>query len=187
MTVATEGFPPNVRVAAPRLRAVGASLVETEADRAALPFTRDAFELVTSRHPVDVWWSEIARVLRPGGTYFAQHVGPHSLRELSEFFVGALPEQSKRDPEVERRGAEAAGLIVLSMRTERPRAVFSDVGAVVYFLRLVPWIVPGFSIATHRQRLRALHEVIVRHGGFETTASRVLVEATKRAPEARRP
>ncbi|MBV8304810.1 MAG: hypothetical protein JOZ04_11405, partial [Acidimicrobiia bacterium] len=29
------------------------------------------------------------------------------------------------------------------MSVERPQTVFYDVGAVVYFLRLVPWIVPG--------------------------------------------
>ncbi len=41
----------------------------------ALPFAAGVFELLISRHPVEVWWDEIARVLRPGGTDFAQHVG----------------------------------------------------------------------------------------------------------------
>lgn len=50
---------------------------------------------------------------------------------------------------------------------------------VVYFLRLVPWIVPGFSVARCRDALHDLHGVIEREGGFETTASRVLIDATK--------
>jgi len=37
-------------------------------DQASLPFADEAFDLVTSRHPIAVWWSEIARLLRPGGT-----------------------------------------------------------------------------------------------------------------------
>jgi SAM-dependent methyltransferase len=50
-------------------------LVITAQTRPALPFADGTFELVISRHPIEVWWHEIARVLRPGGTCFAQHVG----------------------------------------------------------------------------------------------------------------
>jgi hypothetical protein len=49
----------------------------------------------------------------------------------------------------------------------------------VYFLRLVSWIVPGFTVARFRPQLRELHEDIERHGAFETTAGRTLVEATR--------
>jgi SAM-dependent methyltransferase len=40
-----------------------------------LPFADDAFDLVISRHPATVCWSKIARVVAPGGAYFARHVG----------------------------------------------------------------------------------------------------------------
>ena len=178
LSVATEGFPPSVAVAGPRLRARGAHLVVTSQTTPGLPFAAGTFDLVISRHPVDVWWTEIARVLEPGGTYFAQHVGPDSLRDLSDLLLGPLPSESKRSPEAERAGAEGAGFTVHELRVEHPRTVFSDIGAVVYFLRLVPWIVPGFTVAVYRDRLRDLHEVMQRDGGFETTASRMLVEAT---------
>jgi SAM-dependent methyltransferase len=103
LAVATEGLPASVAIAAPRLRSTGVHLVVTSQTRQALPFAAGAFELVISRHPIEVWWREIARVLRPGGTYFAQHVGPHSLRSLSEFLMGPLPDASNRDTELERR------------------------------------------------------------------------------------
>jgi SAM-dependent methyltransferase len=179
VSVATEGFAPSVAVAGPQLRDRGAHLVVTSQTPSGLPFAADTFELVISRHPVDVWWTEITRVLRPGGTYFAQHVGPNSLRNLSEFLMGRLPAGSKRDPDVERSAAEAAGMAVRGLHVEHPRTVFYDVGAVVYFLRLVPWIVPGFAATKYKDRLRELHEVMQRDGGFETAASRMLVEATK--------
>lgn len=179
LSVATEGFPLSVAIAGPRLRGRGVHLVVTSQDDHALPFARDRFDLVLSRHPAEVWWEEIARVLRPGGTYFAQHVAPHSLRSLSELFLGPLPDTSRRDPEVERRAAESAGLLVRTMRVERPRTAFYDIGAVVYFLRLVPWIVPAFTVSKHRETLQQLHQRIERDGPFEITASRTLVEATK--------
>jgi SAM-dependent methyltransferase len=183
LAVATEGYPPSVAAAAPRLAARGVHLVVTSQTRAALPLREASFDLVISRHPVEPWWAEIARVLRPGGTYFAQHVGPSSLRTLSERLMGPWPTASThaRDPQAERRAAEDAGLEVRTMQLERPRTAFHDIGAVVYFLRLVPWIVPGFTVEGHRTALRELHADIERDGSFETTASRTLVEVVKPA------
>ena len=82
LLVASEGYAPNVAVAAAQARARAApTSSRRQDDRAALPFAGETFDLVTSRHPVQTWWSEIARVLRPGGTYFSQQVGPDSVRE----------------------------------------------------------------------------------------------------------
>jgi hypothetical protein len=49
----------------------------------------------------------------------------------------------------------------------------------VYFLRLVVWIVPGFTVDGYHDRLRALHEQIGRDGPYVAHASRFLIEATK--------
>jgi SAM-dependent methyltransferase len=147
-------------------------------DAPPLPFADDAFDLVTSRHPAAVWWTEIARVLRPGGTYLAQHVGPESLVELYEWFLG--PQRGgvhHRHPQRESAEAEAAGLRVSHARMERLRVELFDVGAVVYLLRKVIWIVPGFDSARYRRRLRELHERIRRDGSFVTYSTRVLFEA----------
>ncbi len=177
LLVATEGYAPNVSVAARRLVPLGACVVATQDDR--LPFASHAFDLITSRHPIDTYWNEIARLLRPGGAYLSQQVGPHSVRELSEFMMGPLPPSSTRDPELARRNAASAGLVVNDLRQERLRTVFYDVGAVVYFLRLVIWIVPGFTVERNRARLRALHEQIQSTGPFVAHATRFLIEATK--------
>jgi SAM-dependent methyltransferase len=69
LAVATEAFPPSVAVAAPRLRARGIHLMVTSQARAGLPLAAESFELVVSRHPIEPWWAEIARVLEPGGSY----------------------------------------------------------------------------------------------------------------------
>ncbi len=179
LMVATEGFATNVVVAARRLLPRGVYVVATESDRRALPFSSATFDLVTSRHPVDTWWEEIAWVLRPGGTYLSQQVGPDSVRELSELMMGPLPPGSARDPELARRAAEDAGLEVTNLQSQRLRTVFYDVGAVVYFLRLVIWIVPGFTVAGYDGQLRALHDQIQRDGSFVAHATRFLIQATK--------
>ena len=109
-------------------------VAEAAAAPAPLPFGDDAFDLVTSRHPVTVWWSEIAR----------------------------------------------AGLDVVDLRTARLRIEFRDVGAVVWFLRKVIWMVPGFTVAADRDRLRDLHALIEAEDPFVGHSTRYLIEA--RAP-----
>lgn len=179
LTAATESWPPNVAKATALLHPRGVVVV-ADRDEPPLPFGDAAFDLVVSRHPVTVWWQEIARVLRPGGTYFAQHVGPASAFELVEFFIGPQPEaRGARHPDRARQGAAAAGLDVLSVRMESLRMEFFDVGAVVYFLRKVIWMVPDFTVAAYRDRLRAMHEHIAAEGSFVAHSSRYLIEARK--------
>ncbi|WP_413758814.1 class I SAM-dependent methyltransferase [Streptomyces sp. MMBL 11-3] len=180
LTAATEGWPPNVARATALLHPRGAVVVASQED-APLPFGDGAFGLVTSRHPVTPHWTEIARVLRPGGTYFAQHVGPASAFEVVEYFLGPKSEAHRghRHPGRERAGAEAAGLEVVDLRAERLRMEFLDVGAVVHFLRKVVWMVPDFTVARYRDRLLRLHEQITAEGPFVAHSSRHLIEARK--------
>jgi SAM-dependent methyltransferase len=177
--VATEGWPPNVPVAAERLRPQGGSVVQAEAARPVLPFADATFDLVTSRHPATVHWEEIARVLAPGGTYFAQHVGGGTNVEISEHFLGPIERADRRDHHVEAAAAEAAGLEVVDCRNERLGLRFFDVGAMVWFLRKVVWTVPGFTVERYRPQLLALHERIRDEGEFRSTMSRTLFEARK--------
>ncbi|MFJ5231282.1 methyltransferase domain-containing protein [Kitasatospora sp. NPDC088391] len=178
--VATEGWPPNAARATRLLHPLGAVLVAVPED-APLPFADGAFDLVTSRHPARVDFPEIARVLAPGGTYFAQHVGGRTNVELSAFFLGPFEVPTGRDPEVEAERARAAGLEVVQCRNERLRLEFFDVGAVVWFLRKVIWTVPDFSVERYRERLRDLHASIGREGVFVSTMSRTLFEARRPA------
>ncbi|WP_428952600.1 class I SAM-dependent methyltransferase [Streptomyces sp. cg35] len=182
LIAATEGWPPNVAKATRLLAPRGVVVVASPED-APLPFADAAFDLVTSRHPVKAHFAEIARVLRPGGTYFAQHVGPSSVFEVVEYFLGPQPEQVRRarDPYTEQAEAEAVGLEIVDLRAERLRIEFHDIGAVVHFLRKVVWMVPGFTVEAYRPRLLALHERIERDGPFVAHSTRHLIEARKPA------
>jgi SAM-dependent methyltransferase len=177
-TVATESWPPNLERAQRNLAPLGIVVV-ADADEPPLPFADDTFDLVSSRHPVVAYFEEIARVLAPGGTYFAQHVGPASAHDLCEFFLGPFPRSDARDPEVARRQAEAAGLEVVDLRSEQLDMRFFDVGAVVYYLRKVIWMVPDFSVEKYRDRLLSMHEYIEHEGYFASPVSRFLIEARK--------
>jgi hypothetical protein len=162
LMVATESWPPNLARAAGRLRPRGVPVVADD-DGPRLPFADAVFDLV----------------LRPGGTYFSQQVGPGSVRELTEVFLGPQSLGSARAPERAKAAAEAAGLTVEDLRQESLRTVFHDVGAVIYFLRKVVWIVPEFTVDRYRPQLEALHHRIQSSGPFVAHATRFLIEARK--------
>ncbi|MEV4659764.1 class I SAM-dependent methyltransferase [Micromonospora sp. NPDC049301] len=177
LLTATEAWPPNVEVARRTLRRVGATVVAVT-PAAPLPFRDASFDLVVSRHPVHTDWTETARLLRPGGTFLSQQIGAGTMRELSEAMLGPLPPPNQRHPEQAVAAARAAGLRVVDLRQARLRAVFHDIGAVVWFLRKVIWTVPGFTVDRYRPQLRALHHRITTEGPFVAYAQRFLIEAT---------
>ena len=180
---ATESWPPNIAVARRNLGPLGASVAEAD-DLADLPFPAESFDLVVSRHPADVLWEEIARVLQPGGTYLSQQVGAGTNRELYEFMMGPQPANNDRSPQAAVADATAAGLVVIDLREQALRVEFYDIAAVVYFLRKVLWTVPGFTVDGYRDQLARLHDQIQREGPFVAHAQRFLIEARK--PLARR-
>jgi SAM-dependent methyltransferase len=178
--VATEGFAPNAALARQRLAPLGALVVQS-GDSDGLPFADGSFDLVVSRHPVRVWWDEVARVLSPGGRYLSQQVGAGSVCELTDFMMGPQSVGRSRHPDRARAAATAAGLHVMDLRAEALRVEFFDIAAVIVFLRKVVWIVPGFTVDRYRDRLLALHQRIKAGGPFVAHSQRFLIEARKPA------
>ncbi|MFB9907574.1 class I SAM-dependent methyltransferase [Allokutzneria oryzae] len=178
LLAATESWPPNVAVARRNLEPLGGKVFEAP-DEGPLPFDDESFELVVSRHPTVTIWPEIARVLRPGGTYLSQQVGAGTMRELTDFMMGPQPVSQARSTERAKASAAAEGLTVTQLRHESLRAEFFDVGAVVHFLRKVLWTVPGFTVEGYRDRLAAMHRHITEHGSFVAHTQRFLIEARR--------
>lgn len=177
--VVTEGWPPNARRARELLGPRGVEVVEVAAGER-LPLPDASFALVSARHPIAPDWAEIHRVLRPGGTYLAQHVGPRSAFELIERFVGPVPGPVARDADDEVAAAGRAGLVVEDLRRATCRMELLDVGAVVWILRKCVWWVPDFTVARYEGVLRELDA--------EMRAGRPLVaHSTRHLIEARRP
>ncbi len=179
--VVTEGWPLNVERACGLLSSRGVEVVPVGQGQP-LPFPDASFELVTSRHPVNPDWHEIARVLIDEGTYLAQHVGPASAFELIEWFLGPQTREGLgRDPDREAAAARAASLQIVGLRTARCRMEFFDIGAVVYILRKCVWWVPDFTVERYRERLEQLDAHIRGHGVFVAHSTRTLIEATRAA------
>lgn len=160
--VATEDWPPNVALAHERLAPLGVSVVAAQRpSRAPLPFAAASFDLVINRHTgfyaVAVW-----RVLQPSGRFLTQQVDVVGGRKLQEAMGRVVKERPT-----------SFALALHYLRTETDFRVeraephvdtitFRDVGALVYYLVNIPWIMPGFSVDSHLPHLLALQDQIER-------------------------
>jgi SAM-dependent methyltransferase len=178
LLVATESWPPSLKVARGNLSRVGGHVVAA-ADAGRLPFATGTFDLVVSRHPTVTVWDEIARVLKPGGSYLSQQVGAGSMHEVTEAMMGPTPVSDERSTDNARTSAENAGLEVVDLRHESLRTEFFDIAAVVHYLRKVIWIVPGFTADRYKDKLYDVHRQIQGTGSFVAYSKRFLIEARK--------
>ena len=56
---------------------------------------------------------------------------------------------------------------------------FTDVGAIGYYLKAVPWEVPGFTVRSHLRHLLALQDRLEAGEELEFYAAKYLIEACK--------
>ncbi|WP_328818780.1 class I SAM-dependent methyltransferase [Nonomuraea cypriaca] len=172
-TVATEGHPPNAPIARRRLAPLGVEVVEAAG---ALPFPDGSFDLVVDRHEsYDPY--EIRRVLAPGGTFVTQQVAGRDLEEINAALGGPPHEGRDWDLTMATTALIDAGLDVTWSREAALTTTFHDVGALVLFLRVVSWQVPGFDANTYADRLRALHSDMKRDRPLHATAHRFALTA----------
>ena len=177
-TAATEGYPPNVALCRDTLLPLGVDFRPC-ADPAAIPFPDESFDLIINRHG-SFCPRELYRLLKPGGVFLTEQVGGDNDRDLVE---RVLPGTEKPYPDLylarQRREFEAAGFQVLRGEEAFRPILFYDVGAFVWFARIIEWEFPGFSVDRCFERLCALQEEAERDGQIQGTIHRWLIAARK--------
>jgi SAM-dependent methyltransferase len=178
--VVTEEYPPNVKLANERLGSLGVQVVVVALRRdGPMPFESGAFDLLLNRHS-GLNCAEVARILAPGGTFFTQQVHGLWAQDLHAAF-DTTPQWPDATLELYLPKLEAAGLSIETAEDWLGRLVFLDVGAVVYYLKAVPWLVVGFSVESHTEHLLRLQERLEREGELVFEARKMLIEANKAA------
>ena len=178
-TAATEGYPPNVALCKERLLPLGIDLRECS-DASQIPFADESFDLMINRHG-SFSPPEIRRLLKPGGLFVTQQVGSDNDRELVEMVLPGTPKPFPHEnlKEQSARFAEA-GLEILQADEAFGLICFYDVGAFVWFARIIEWEFPSFSVESCFDRLLQLHETIKRDGVISGTTHRYLIVARKK-------
>jgi hypothetical protein len=120
----------------------------------------------------------VARILAPGGTFLTQQVHGLWAYDLLAVF-GAKPQWPNATPEKYVPELKAAGLTIVNSQEWSGKLSFTDVGAIVYYLKAVPWLVPGFSVETHSKYLLTLQHRLVSGESLTFIARKYIIEAHK--------
>jgi SAM-dependent methyltransferase len=177
-TWATESYPPNISIAKGRLEPLGVQVISDYSDDA-IPLPNSSLELILNRHG-SYSELELSRLLKPGGVFFTEQVGGENDIRLNELLQEKVEFQySYWTKERITHQLMAAGFELNTVKEEFPLAEFTDIGSVVFYLRVIPWQIADFNVTKYRERLYAIHQDIISNGPLQVHDHRILVEARK--------
>ena len=175
--VAIEGYKPNVSVARNNLDKYNVKVIYANETKK-LPFNEGEFDLVLNRHGgFNV--KELARILSSGGIFFTQQVDGRNLIDLMEQF-GTKPKWQSNVLKEVIKCLEDVGFEIVEAKEWNGKTVFNNVGALIYFLKAIPWIVDDFSIEKYQPVLEKLHKEVEEKGKIEFISRRFLILAKKK-------
>ena len=177
-TAATENYPPNVDLCRETLLPLGIDFQAADG-KGVLPFEDASFDMVINRHG-DFNPSEIHRVLKPGGLFITQQVGAENDRELVELLCGQtdLPFPDQYLKITEDRFSQTGFEILDGRECFRPIR-FYDVGALVWFARIIEWEFLGFSVDSCLDHLTQAQNILDETGAIEGSIHRSMLLCRK--------
>lgn len=175
---AAEGYKPNYLLAKKRLGPLGVKVIDFANSTARkLPFKNGEFDLVLNRH--DAFnITELSRIIKSGGTFLTQQVGKNNWADLMKLF-NAKPQFDVASFQGVKKELKDAGFTIKIAKNWEGRTEFKDVGAVVYLLTNVPWVVKGFSVDTHLKYLLKLQKMVENGKKLVFKENRYIIQAEK--------
>ncbi|WP_377891605.1 class I SAM-dependent methyltransferase [Alkalihalobacillus sp. R86527] len=173
---ATEGYPPNVPIAKERLEPLGVPVYSFE-DDCSLPFSDDQFDFVMNKHE-SYSPAELKRILGANGEFITQQVGGTDMLELNRILGASMETEFQHwNLAYAVNELEEAGFQVTDKKEAYPTTRFYDIGALVYYLKAIPWQIPDFSIERYRDALHNLHQKINDDGYLAIPSHRFIIKA----------
>lgn len=174
---ATEGYKPNISIAKDRLEPLGVKVYEIQSDEC-LPFEDETFQLIINKHE-SYSPKEVKRILKNKGIFITQQVGGLNDKEINEILGAKKFEFMDWNLEKAVAQLETVGLKILEQKEDLTKTRFYDVGAIVYYLKAVPWQVPDFTVEKYFDKLVEIHNIIERLGYIDFTCHRFFVMGAK--------
>ncbi|WMM25505.1 class I SAM-dependent methyltransferase [Tissierella sp. MB52-C2] len=178
-TYATESYLPNIELCKSVLTSYGID-VRPVSDDSNLPFDDRYFDIIINRHE-SFCVTEINRILKPGGIFITQQVGGMNNREISKFLLGEYPNITDIDLNLDKilLEAKAIGMRIIDTGECFPKTYFYDIGAFVFYAKIIEWEFPGFSVERCFNKLVELQAKLEKQGYIETLEHRYFLIAEK--------
>lgn len=181
LTSVTEAYPPNIELCRKRLAPLGITVKGiAEGQDAHLPFKDQSFDLIINRHEsYDL--QEVDRILMSGGLFITQQVGVKNNEDLATFLIGS-DRRVSFDHSLEKslKLGEKLGFEVILARECMPYLRFFDIGALVYFAKIIEWEFPRFSVEACKEQLFELQKLLEEQGYVESTEHRYMLVLRKK-------
>lgn len=176
-TVAYEGYALNFPIAKKRLNPLGVKVVKCNKPEK-LPFKKEEFDLVLNKHGA-MNAREVYRILKKRGIFLTQQVtgSEDSLDLVKEFKAKRKFNNITLDKYV--KELKKVGFKIIKSRKWKGKRTFKDVGAIIYYLKAIPWIVQGFSVKSNLKNLEKLQEKLEKNKKLEFDTARFLIVAKK--------
>jgi len=162
-TSVTENYKPNVPIARSNLEPLGVKIFHCP-DEKKLPFGNEEFDLIINRHE-DYYPKEVQRILKTNGLFITQQVGDQNDAKLRFILTGekATEIDTKWNLEYASNELRENGFEIVDGKEGLTLTRIFDVGAIVYYLKAVPWELQGFSIDQYYAKLIELHHQISKN------------------------
>lgn len=177
-TAATEGYPPNVELCRERLLPLGIDFRPC-ADPSCLPFEDASFDVVLNRHG-SYDFSEVRRVLKPGGIFLTQQVGEENDRDLVKLVLPELPLSFPgHNLKEQKKLCGQSGLQVMYAAEAYRYMDFYDIEAFIWFAKIIPWEFCGFSVEKCFDALAEIEDILAEKGKIRGTTHRFCIAARR--------
>lgn len=176
---ATENYQPNVELCKKKLLPLGIDFQKADGSDL-LPFDDQNFDIVINRHG-DFKPNEIWRILKTGGIFITEQVGAENDRELVELLLNDVPDIAfpNQHLKIAQTAFEELGFsVIVADEAFRPIR-FWDVGALVWFARIIEWEFPDFNVRDCLENLYHAQEILEQKGVIEGKIHRFLLVAKK--------
>ena len=177
-TFATEGYEPNVKIAEENLNPPGVKVISGYKD-SELPFENDFFDLIINRHQY-YEPKEVNRILKPGGYFITQQVRGNCDDTITELFVPNIANDFK-EWRLDKAARELinSGFEILNKDEAIGFTEFSDIEALISYIKVITWLVPDFSIEKYSEAINKVRLIIEEKGCFQSTLDRFLIVSKK--------
>ncbi|MFX0151126.1 MAG: class I SAM-dependent methyltransferase [Candidatus Hodarchaeota archaeon] len=174
-TYATEAYPPNIPVAEQALAHQSVNLIPVTKHEE-LPLPNDFFDLIINRHEY-YCTKEVYRILKPNGIFITQQVGKFDNIELNQFFGDESYKDWEWDLDYASMQLKKSRFKILDGKEALIKESFRDIGAIVFYLRIISWQIPDFDFDQNISKFKELHSKILTKGQFTTHGHRFLIKA----------